>query len=181
MNFFRLLMLGFSLLPMVGHAANAPSQQKVVLETSVKADVSKVWNVIKDFSALQKWHPLVTGVTTEMKKDETGADVLHRTISLKDGSKVIEKLIQASDEDMKLEYRMIDGALPVSGYRAVIVVKPGQTAGEVVVNWTGRFYNKANKVDAPPGEDNATAVKAIEDFYAAGLPNLKQLLEKNGI
>ncbi len=45
------------------------------------------------------------------------------------------------------------------------------------MTWTGRFYNKANKVDAPAGEDNATAVKAIEGVYDAGLPNLKKVIE----
>jgi hypothetical protein len=89
----------------------------------------------------------------------------------------LEKETINSDADMKLEYRMVEGILPVSGYRSVITVKAGAAANESTVTWTGRFYNKANDVHPKHGEDNETAVKAIEAFYDAGLPNLKKWLE----
>lgn len=79
---------------------------------------------------------------------------------------------------MKLEYRIVEGVLPVSGYRAIMQVKAGPGAGESTVTWTGRFYNKANSMEAKPGEDNPTAVAAINGIYDAGIAGLKKLLEK---
>lgn len=164
-------------LPAVVSAANAPSQQKVIREVVIQAETAKVWALVKDFGAIHQWHPAVVNTSTETRADESGAVLLHRTLILKSGGTLLEKQTIHSDEEMKLEYRIVEGVLPVSGYRSTMVVKAGPNTGETTVTWTGRFYNKANKVDAPVGEDNATAVKAIEEMYDAGLPNLKKVIE----
>lgn len=166
------------LLPLSVGAANAPSQQKVIREVAIKAEQAKVWAMVKDFGGLHKWHPAAENTTLEMRKDDSGAEVQHRLITLKGGGTLLEKLVGATDEDMKLEYRIVEGVLPVSGYRAIMQVKAGPGSGESTVTWIGRFYNKANSVDAKPGEDNAAAVKAVEGVYDAGLPALKKLLEQ---
>jgi len=173
-KFFILCLLA---MPMLANAANAPSQQKVIREVVIKAEPAKVWAMVKDFGGLQKWHPAVESSTAETKPDEAGTPLLHRTLNLKGGGTILEKETAHSDEEMKFEYRIVEGVLPVSGYRANFSVKAGATPNESIVNWTGRFYNKANKVDAPKGEDNETAVKAVEGVYDAGLENLKKLLE----
>jgi hypothetical protein len=176
---FLVSLLSFALLlPFSASAANAPSQQKVIREVVIKAAPAKVWELVKDFGGLHKWHPAVENTTTETKVDEAGESLLHRTLTLKGGGTILEKQTLNSDADMKMEYRIVEGALPVSGYRSILQVKPGANPNESIVNWTGRFYNKANKVDAPKGEDNETAVKAIEGLYDIGLANLKTMLEK---
>ncbi len=164
-------------LPLTVTAANAPSQQKVIREVVIKADPVKVWAVVGDFAGLHKWHPAVETSSTETKPDDAGTVLLHRMLNLKGGGTILEKETAHSDAEMKLEYKIVEGVLPVSGYRSNIYVKAGPGVGETTVNWTGRFYNKANKVDAPKGEDNETAVKTIESVYDGGLANLKQLLE----
>lgn len=177
MKKFLVLVLIGMFMPLGASAANAPSQQKVIREVVIKAEANKVWSVIKDFGAIHKWHPAVETSTLQTKKDENGVDLPHRTLTLKGGGTLLEKQTINSDEEMKLEYKIVEGVLPVSGYRAVMTVKKGANSNESVVTWTGRFYNKANKVDAPAGEDNATAVKAVEGVYDSGLENLKKVLE----
>lgn len=175
---FVFAILGFAmLLPFSASAANAPSQQKVIREVIIKTTPEKVWDVVKDFANIHKWHPAVESTTTETKADESGEQLLHRTLTLKGGGTILEKQTINSDAEMKIEYRIVDGVLPVSGYRSNMVVKAGPGSGESTVTWTGRFYNKANKVDAPKGEDNETAVKSIEGVYDSGLANLKKVLE----
>lgn len=178
MKFLTLILTAAMLLPLSVSAANAPSQQKVIREVVIKAEPTKVWALVKDFGGMHKWHPAVESTTTETKADEAGTELLHRTLTLKGGGTILEKQTINADEEMKLEYRIVEGALPVSGYRAIMQVKAGPGAGESTLTWTGRFYNKANKVDAPAGEDNATAVKAVEGVYDSGLENLKKVLEK---
>jgi mxaD protein len=165
------------LLAVQASAAVAPSQQKVIKEVTVQADPAKAWELVKDFGAIHKWHPAVASTQLEMRKGDSGADVQHRLLTLKDGGTILEKLVGAADTDMKLEYRIVEGVLPVSGYRAIMQVKAGAEPGQAVVTWTGRFYNKAYAVDAPKGEDNATAIAAVEGVYDAGLAGLKQVLE----
>ncbi|MDD2832896.1 MAG: SRPBCC family protein [Methylotenera sp.] len=174
---YLLVLFAICTIPFTATAANAPSQQKVIREVVIKASPEKVWNLVKDFGAIHQWHPAVTETKLETRKDEAGADVQHRLLTLNGGGTLLEKLIGVTDSSMKIEYRIIEGVLPVSGYRAIMQVKAGPNADESTVTWTGRFYNKANKVDAPVGEDNATAVKAIEGVYDAGLPNLKKVIE----
>ncbi len=178
MKFWIAILSAAMLLPMGAIAANAPSQQKVIREVTIKAEPAKVWAVVKDFGGLHKWHPAAESTELKMMKDDTGAEVQHRLVTLKGGGTILEKLVGSSDADMKLEYRIVESVLPVSGYRAIMQVKAGPGAGESTVTWTGRFYNKANAVDAKPGEDNAAAVKAIEGVYDGGLPALKALVEK---
>lgn len=158
-------------------AANAPSQQKVIREVVVNASPAKAWAVVKDFGAIHKWHPAVAECTTATKADEAGVELLHRTLTLKGGGTILEKQTISSDEEMKLEYRIVEGVLPVSGYRSNMLVKAGPGAGESTIVWTGRFYNKANDVHPKPGEDNETAVKAVEGVYDSGLPALKAYIE----
>lgn len=173
----KFLMMMLLAMPIVATSANAPSQQKVIREVVINAEPAKVWALVKDFGAINQWHPAVEKVSLEMRKDDTGEEVQHRLLTLNGGGTLLEKLIGINDDAMKIEYRIVEGVLPVSGYRAIMQVKAGAAAGESVVTWTGRFYNKANKVDAPAGEDNATAVSAIEGVYDAGMANLKKVLE----
>jgi len=177
MKFLAFILSTTLLLPLSVSAANAPSQQKVIREVVIKAEPAKVWAVVKDFGGIHKWHPAVESTTTETKADQDGVLLPHRLLTLKDGGTILEKQTINSDEEMKLEYKIVEGVLPVSGYRAVMTVKAGPAAGESTVTWTGRFYNKANDVHPKPGEDNETAVKAVEGVYDAGLPNLKKVLE----
>lgn len=160
-------------------SAHGPSPQKVVKEAVFKAEPAKVWAVVKDFGGLHKWHPAVADTKLEARKDtESDATLTHRIITLKDGGSIVEKLREANDTDMKLDYKMVEGTIPVSNYRAVMQVKAGPGAGESTLTWTGRFYNKANSMEAKPGEDNPTANAAINGIYDAGLAGLKSLLEK---
>ncbi len=166
-----------SLMAVQASAAIAPSQQKVIKEVTIQAEPAKVWDLVKDFGAIHQWHPAVASTQLEMRKDDSGADVQHRLLTLKDGGTILEKLVGASDADMKLEYRIVEGVLPVSSYRSIMQVKAGAEPSQTVVTWTGRFYNKAYAVDAPKGEDNATAIAAVEGVYDAGLAGLKTVLE----
>lgn len=173
-----MLFLALAALPLVSNA-HGPSPQKVVKDVVIKAEPSKVWAVIKDFSSIKQWHAAVADVRIEDRKDNEGDAILkHRVITLKDGGSITEKLREVNDDEMKLDYKMVETTLPFSNYRAVMQVKAGATSGESILTWTGRFYNKANSMEAKPGEDNPAANAAINAIYDAGLSGLKDLLEK---
>lgn len=169
-----------SLLPLSANA-HGPSGQKVEKKIEIKAEPAKVWALVKDFGGISKWHPDVTNVKVEEKPDaETGKSLLHRLVTLKNGTSFLEKLREANDEEKKLDYKMVDGpdsTIAVSNYRTVLQVKPSETAGQTIVILTARFYNKANTMEAPPGTDNPAANKAINELYDAAEVGLKIALE----
>ncbi|PKO46500.1 MAG: SRPBCC family protein [Betaproteobacteria bacterium HGW-Betaproteobacteria-22] len=176
-----LAMLAVVCLTPVAAQAHGPSGQKVVKEFEVKAEPEKVWALLKDFGAIDKWHPDVTNVKLEDRKDtESDKTLPHRLVTLKNGATLLEKLREANDTDMKLDYKLVDGkesTIAVSNYRTVAQVKAGKAAGQSTVTLTARFYNKANTMEAPAGADNPAANKAINELYDAAAIGLKKALE----
>lgn len=157
--------------------ACGPTPQKVVKEITIKSDAATVWHVVKQFDAIAQWHPDVKTSVQLQKLDDEGATANFRLITLKNGLKLEEKHRETPDADMKLDYQMSQGDFPVSNYRGVMQVKPGAVADETIVTWTGRFNNKANTLAAPAGQDNPTAIHAVEAFYDDGLAGLKAMIE----
>ncbi|MDD2832895.1 MAG: SRPBCC family protein [Methylotenera sp.] len=180
MKKFLLMFTGLCILPM-SVLAHGPSPQKVVKEIVIKAEPARVWALVKDFGAIGKWHPDVVSVKTDTRADaETGVELLHREVVLKNGNGFLEKLREVNDASMKVDYKMLESkesTIPVSNYRTVIQVKPGVTPQESILTITARFYNKANSMEAPPGSDNPAANKAINELYDAAMTALKAVLE----
>jgi hypothetical protein len=177
-----LAMLAVACLLPIAAQAHGPSGQKVMKEFTVKAEPAKVWATLKDFGGINKWHPDVTGVKLENRIDaESGKEMPYRLVTLKNGTMFLEKLREANDADMKLDYKMVDGkesTIAVSNYRTVAQVKAAPTAGQSIVTLTARFYNKANTMEAPAGADNPAANKAINELYDAAAVGLQKALEK---
>ena len=167
-----LVLASLALLPLTA-AAHGPSPQKVEKTVIIKAEPAKVWAIVKDFGAIDKWHPAVASVKVEKKDGET-----YRHLKLKDGGTILEKLRSADDESMQLKYEIVKSTLPFTDYYAVMKVKPGANPGETNVTWMGRFYRvyKLNP-PIPAGQDDATAVAAVTGIYDAGLANLKKVAE----
>lgn len=167
-----LVLASLALLPLTA-AAHGPSPQKVEKTVTIKAEPAKVWAIVKDFGAFDKWHPAVASSKLEKKDGET-----YRHIKLKDGGTIVEKLRSADDESMQLKYEIVKSTLPFTDYYAVIKVKPGANPGETNVTWMGRFYRvyKLNP-PIPAGQDDETAVAAVTGIYDAGLANLKKVAE----
>ncbi len=154
--------------------AHGPTRQKVIEAINIKASPDAVWAKLKDFNGMTAWHPAVVK-SAATDGNNVGSE---RTLTLKDGGKVVETLEAYSDTDKKFSYRAHEhGALPVSNYTSTISVKAGD-GGLTLVEWRGAFYRAYPNNDPPPGQDDETAVKAITDVYKTGLANLKNTLEQ---
>ncbi|MEN9724988.1 MAG: hypothetical protein RLZZ98_497 [Pseudomonadota bacterium] len=173
-----LALIAMAILPLTA-AAHGPSPQKVEKEVVIKADPAKVWALVKDFGNMQKWHPAVASDKVEVKKDDNGDEQTYRTLTLKSGGTILEKFRGSDDKDMQLKYEIVSGVLPVADYTSKMTVKAGPGAGESTVVWMGRFYRvyKLNP-PIPAGQDDESAVKAVNEVYDAGLAGLKAAAEK---
>ena len=166
------LSLSMTLVPFTA-SAHGPSPQKVEKTVTIKADPAKVWAIVKDFGNIHAWHPGVASTKVEKKGEDT-----FRTLTFKDGGNVYEKLRGIDDASMKIKYEIISGTLPLTDYNAVMTVEKGDKPGESKVTWMGRFYRlyKLNP-PIPEGQDDATAIKAIEGIFDSGLANLQKVAE----
>ena len=122
-----LAILAALLLPLTA-AAHGPSPQKSVETVTIKAPAAKVWALVSDFGAWEKWHPAVKSTKTEEKDGST-----FRTLTLQDGGTIVERLKEKNDADMQLKYEIVEGVVPVSNYNSKITVKDAGN-GETTVD-----------------------------------------------
>lgn len=156
----------------VGAQAHGPTRQKVIEKVTIDASADKVWAVIKDFDALEKWHPAIARSPAD--KGNTVGSV--RSLEIKGGGTLSETLEGYDDAMKKYIYRGKDGgALPVSNYTSTIQVTP--EGSKAVVEWRGAFYRGFPNNDPPPELNDEAAVKAITGVYTSGLANLKKIAE----
>ncbi len=154
--------------------AHGPTRQKVVESVEINAPPDTVWSRVKDFNALQTWHPAVESSTTTDGNNVGSV----RTLTLKGGGRIVEVLEAYSEADHKMSYRMTDpGPVPVNNYTSTITVKPAEGGGSVV-EWRGAFYRGYPNNDPPPDRNDEAAVKAVTGIYQSGLANLKQMMQK---
>jgi hypothetical protein len=141
--------IGLSLVVLTAIPASA-------IESSIKgtsaASADAVWTKIGDFCGISNWHPAI-------EKCVLSADGKMRTLSLKGGGTVVEKLETRDDAGHSYSYSIVDGPLPVANYVSTLsVAKDG--AGSVVT-WGGKYDAK--------GASDADAKKTMDGVYQAGV------------
>lgn len=161
-------------------AACGPTPQKVVEQLEVQLPVALVQARLAQAPSLVVWHPMVR----EASQQPVAAAVSHgtgmrlrRTLQLSTGWWLQEDLRTPLTPGVVEDSMMAAGSFPMSQYRGVLEVRPAGDAGRSLLVWSARFNNQANLLDAPAGQDNATAIAAVTVFYREGLQGLKQYLE----
>ena len=153
--------------------AHGPTRQKVAETVTIAAPPDAVWNRIKDFAAMQNWHPAVES-TQATAGSEVGSV---RTLNLKGGGKIVEELTRYSTDERRFAYKMTDpGPIPVTNYSSTLSVTPGE-GGTSVVEWKGGFYRGDPNNNPAPERNDEAAIAAITGVYQAGLGNLKKIVE----
>src|SRR5262245_14267959 len=150
--------------PLATHADIA--QQSV----EIKASPQTVWDVVKDYDGLAKWHPAFKGDVIKSGRNNTKGAV--RTLTLEDGASFDEELLKFDDKKMFFRYRIVgDSPFPITHYISTLSVKKGK-GGTTKVIWQGKFDNKPGS-----GKTDQEVVEMINGAYRAGLDNLKKLIE----
>ena len=182
------LLLSLALLPAVAFSHGAPRitiEEKIV----INADPALVWNTVKNFDSAHSWIPAIEA-TNARGGNEKGAT---RTLTLKGGATVSEKLKKFDEDKMSYMYEITDiskagdvddhgemhevPAFPVSKYKSWVSVTA--VDGGTRVTWTGKFFRAYHGNHHPPEELGDDAAKnAVTSLYTTGLENLKVSLEK---
>ena len=156
------------------HAATA-KPLKVIKTVEIAASPAAVWEKVKNFDALNTWHPGFA--SDEIVKGENNKVGAVRKLTVKDGPTFTEQLLAYSDKGHTMKYKIIDPApLPIVSYVSSIKVKAGKAPNTSVASWEGTFKRK--KVDNPgPEENDEAVVKLFSGVYDGGLANLKKISE----
>jgi hypothetical protein len=144
--------IGLSLLVLAAVPASA-------LESSIKgsstASADAVWTKIGDFCGIAKWHPAI-------EKCVLSTDGKERTLSLKGGGTIVEKLEKRDDAAHSYTYSIVSGPLPVTNYMSTIGVAAAGAGS--TITWSGKYDAK--------GASDADAKKTIDGVYQGGVDQL---------
>jgi mxaD protein len=154
-------------------SADAPKTLKVIKTVNIQAPVDKVWNTIKDFDSLNKWHPAFA--KDEIVKGDGNKPGTVRKLTIKDGPSFTEELLAFDEATHSYRYRIIESPLPLRNYVSHISVKPDGKGGSKLT-WSGTFKRKSTSDTPPEAENDAAAIKLITGVYEAGLANVKKML-----
>ncbi|MEX0615755.1 MAG: SRPBCC family protein [Methylophaga sp.] len=178
--------IALTVVPVMANA-HGPTRQMVEEKIVINAPIDKVWAMVKDFSAIDQWHPAVKSV--ELKDDKTRVLTLNA-----EGNPTITEELDKIDEERKTLIYTIDEmsvvktitfnskdtpyyTLPVSTYKSWMYVK--EVDGGTEVKWRGKFYRSfMDNPPVPEGQSDSEAVEAITAVYTSGLEGLKNVLEK---
>ena len=120
----------------------------------------EVWAEVGAFCAIEKWHPAVA------KCEETKeGDVTFRTLTLKDGGKIKEKL--TGTEDVAYTYDIVESPLPVKNYKSKLWLELDDEPDRTVIFWQSDF--DAN------GKSDEEAKKIITGILGDGVKGIKKV------
>jgi hypothetical protein len=144
-------------------AASSASALEVKKKINAPALPPKVWETVGEFCAIKDWHPLIADC-----KEAEEEGVTFRTLTLKDGGSIKEKLL--SSDDTSYSYEIIEGPLPVKNYQAKLWVEEDEREPDrrTTIHWDATF--DAN------GASDEDAEKTIANIFVIGLKSIKQKL-----
>ena len=139
---------------------------RVYVSSVIGAPASRVWDRVRDFNALPRWHPRIRDSRIEdaLPSDKVGCV---RNFHLQNGDLIREKLLGLSDYDMFCTYEILESPMPLSDYVATLRLTPVTEGDRTFIEWTAEFSCRP--------EDEDGLVSGIGgDVFQAGFSALKR-------
>lgn len=138
-------------------AAGPAAALEAAVSKATAAAPEAVWAAVGAFCDIQTWHPAVEKCDLSEKDGAT-----YRTLTLKGGGMIYEKLVAYDKDKHTYSYTIEDGVLPVQNYTSTlsVVAKDGGS----LIQWSGKFDAK--------GASDEDAVKTMTGVYQGGVDAL---------
>lgn len=132
--------------------------------TVVDAPAADVWAYLRDYNAMEVWHPAI--VDSFMVGDGM-TQGSRRVLILSGDARIVEELTAFNDQKMAYSYEIIDSPLPLANYKSTLSVETSRKNSKVV--WQSTF-------DAKDISDQE-AIDFVTGVYNAGLDAIKTHFE----
>ena len=108
---------------------------KIYVSSVVDAPAERVWDHIRDFNALPKWHPAIgdSRIEGNQPADKVGCI---RSFHTRDGGAIRERLMALSDYEYGCTYAILESPMGVSNYIASIRLIPITDGDRTLCEWT---------------------------------------------
>ena len=170
MKFAKCLVVASAIAGMFGaatlaHAASLAVGKKLELKVDPKKmsdERTRLWTEFGGWCAIKDWHPAIASC-----EEITEGDVKFRVLTLKDGGKIKEKLLDVKPNFYR--YEIVESPLPVKNYQAQFALTPDDDdEDEINFAWSAVF-------DPADGKTDKEAHDVIDGIFKAGLDNIKVL------
>jgi len=139
---------------------------RVYVSSVIDAPAAKVWERVRDFNGLPRWHPRIRDSRIENGEPADRVGCI-RDFHLQNGDRIREKLLGLSDYDYFCTYSILESPMPLTDYIATLRLTPVTDGDKTFVEWTAEF-------DCAP-EAEADLVAGIGgNVFQAGFDALKR-------
>ena len=125
-----------------------------------------MWERIRDFNGLPRWHPAIRESRIENAEPADKVGCI-RDFRLQNGDRIREQLLGLSDFDYFCTYSILESPMPLTDYVATLRLTPVTDGNRVFAEWSAEFECAAN--DA---EDLVTNIG--QNVFQAGFDALKR-------
>ena len=111
---------------------------RVYVSSVINAPAAKVWERVRDFNAMPRWHPAIreSRIENGEPSDKVGCV---RDFTLQNGDRLREKLLGMSDYDMFCTYSILESPMPLENYIATLRLTPITDGDRTFGEWTAEF------------------------------------------
>ncbi len=119
---------------------------RVFVSSVIDAPAARVWERVRDFNGLPRWHPRIRESRIENGEpaDKVGCV---RDFNLQNGDRIRERLLGLSDYDMFCTYSILESPMPITGYVATLRLTPVTDGDRTFAEWTAEFECEENAAD----------------------------------
>ena len=111
---------------------------KIYVSSVVDAPAERVWDHIRDFNGLPKWHPLIADSRIENGQPADRIGCI-RHFHLKDGGMIRERLLALSDYEYSCTYEILESPMGVANYVATLKLTPVTDGARCFAEWSAEF------------------------------------------
>lgn len=129
---------------------------RVYVSSVVAAPASKVWERVRDFNGLPRWHPRIADSQIENGEPSDKVGCI-RNFRLQNGDQIREQLLALSDYDTFCTYAILESPMPIENYVATLRLTPVSDGDRCFVEWSAEF-DCAPEVEAEVSNGIATNV-----------------------
>lgn len=111
---------------------------RVYISSIINAPAAKVWERVRDFNGLPKWHPRIRDSRIEdaLPADKVGCI---RNFHLQNGDALREQLLGLSDYDMFYTYTILESPMPLTDYISTLRLTPVTDGDRCFGEWSAEF------------------------------------------
>ncbi|MXW86212.1 MAG: SRPBCC family protein [Boseongicola sp. SB0667_bin_21] len=139
---------------------------RVYTSSVIPASPDRVWDRIRGFNDLPRWHPMIreSRIEEALPADKVGC-VLN--FNLQNGDNIREQLLGLSDYDMFVTYSILESPMPLEDYVATLRLTPVTEGDRTFIEWTAEF-------SCDPSDEDELVTMIGTDVFQAGFDALKR-------